>query len=82
MCREFYKCTEMYPETLKRMLVIKPGWMFSVLFGVIKQVVDQRTSDKAILIHKFEDLHQYIDPDQIQEEFGGKSKFKYVPPTE
>lgn len=47
MCREFYKCTEMYPETLKRMFVLKPGWMFTMFFNVIKQIVDQRTADKV-----------------------------------
>jgi hypothetical protein len=77
VCKEFYQCTEMYPETLKRMYVIQPCWTFSVLYNLLSALVDKKTMEKIVRIDNLKDLHKYIDPENIQEEFGGNSKYKY-----
>lgn len=75
--KEFYKCTEMYPETLKRVFVLQPGFMFNMLFKVLKTIADARTTSKVTMIYDLKELHNHIDPDQIQVEFGGTSLYKY-----
>jgi len=79
VCKEFYKCTEMYPETLKRMYVIQPCFTFSILYKLLSNLVDSKTMDKIIRIDKLNDLHQYIEPNQLQKHYGGNSDYIYDP---
>eukprot|EP01080_Neovahlkampfia_damariscottae_P002242 gene2242-2416_t len=79
VCKEFYKFTELYPETLKRMYVIQPCFTFSILYKLLSTLVDSKTMDKIVRIDKLNDLHQYIDPEYIQKQFGGESDYIYDP---
>lgn len=80
MMREFINLAEYYPELLKRIFVIKPNWLFSVMVSFAKNLIHERSAQKIVIINDYSELFEYIEPDQIQKEFGGTSDFVYKPP--
>uniref|UniRef100_G1SDB9 SEC14 like lipid binding 2 n=1 Tax=Oryctolagus cuniculus TaxID=9986 RepID=G1SDB9_RABIT len=81
---------ENYPETLKRLFVVKAPKLFPVAYNLIKPFLSEDTRKKIMVLgaNWKEVLLKYISPDQVPVEYGGtmtdpdgdpkcKSKIKY-----
>jgi hypothetical protein len=80
MIKEFLKLGDYYPERLKYIFVLKPSWYFSWIVSIVRRIADEKTMSKVVNIYDFKELNKYIDPSQIQKEFGGESDYKYIIP--
>jgi len=66
------KCGEAnFPERLSKTIIINYGWVFSMLWAVVKLTLDPVTREKIIVCPSFEELHKYIDPAQLPKRYGG-----------
>src|SRR5690606_4875200 len=80
MVREFINLYEYYPELLKRIFILKPNWAFSILLSFTKTLIHEKSAQKIVTINEYSELFDYIEPDQIQKEFGGRSDYVYKCP--
>ncbi|XP_060105585.1 SEC14-like protein 2 [Heteronotia binoei] len=64
---------ENYPESLRRIFVIKAPRLFPVAYNLVKHLLSEDTRKKIMVLGSNwkEVLHKHIDPDQIPVEYGG-----------
>ncbi|KAK2523073.1 Sec14l2 [Columba guinea] len=64
---------ENYPESLKRLFIIKAPKIFPVAYNLVKPLLSEDTRKKVVVLGSNwkEVLQQYIDPAQIPVEYGG-----------
>ncbi|NXG59700.1 S14L2 protein, partial [Hemiprocne comata] len=64
---------ENYPESLKRLFIVKAPKIFPVAYNLIKHFLSEDTRKKVVVLGSNwkEVLQQYIDPEQIPVEYGG-----------
>lgn len=66
-----------YPETMGRVLIVRPPRMFPILWTIVSTFIDERTRDKFLLFGSNNDyigLINYIDEEFIPDFLGGKSR--------
>ncbi|KAL1922906.1 uncharacterized protein VTP21DRAFT_9282 [Calcarisporiella thermophila] len=83
--RYLIQCFEaFYPECLGACLIHNAPWFFEPCWKIIRPWLDPIVAAKIRFTHGFEGLADYIDPKNLQEEFGGENKWKYeyLPPKE
>ncbi|NWX91845.1 S14L2 protein, partial [Nothoprocta ornata] len=64
---------ENYPESLKRLLIVKAPKIFPVAYNLIKHFLSEDTRKKVVVLGSNwkEVLQKYIEPEQIPVEYGG-----------
>ncbi|NWI40275.1 S14L2 protein, partial [Picathartes gymnocephalus] len=64
---------ENYPESLKRLFIVKAPKLFPVAYNLVKHFLSEDTRKKVVVLGSNwkEVLQKYIDPTQIPVEFGG-----------
>ncbi|NXW81796.1 S14L2 protein, partial [Alopecoenas beccarii] len=64
---------ENYPDSLKRLLIIKAPKIFPVAYNLVKHLLSEDTRKKVMVLGSNwkEVLQRYIDPEQIPVEYGG-----------
>ncbi|NXY82281.1 S14L2 protein, partial [Alcedo cyanopectus] len=64
---------ENYPESLKRLFVVKAPKIFPVAYNLVKHLLSEDTRKKVVVLGSNwkEVLQKYIAPDQIPVEYGG-----------
>uniref|UniRef100_A0A8C4JVZ1 SEC14 like lipid binding 2 n=2 Tax=Dromaius novaehollandiae TaxID=8790 RepID=A0A8C4JVZ1_DRONO len=64
---------ENYPESLKRLFIVKAPKIFPVAYNLIKHFLSEDTRKKVVVLGSNwkEVLQKYIDPEQIPVEYGG-----------
>ncbi|XP_054851887.1 SEC14-like protein 2 [Eublepharis macularius] len=64
---------ENYPESLRRIFVIKAPRLFPVAYNLVKHLLSEDTRNKIVILGSNwkEVLRKHIDPDQIPVEYGG-----------
>lgn len=64
---------ENYPESLKRLFIVKAPKIFPVAYNLIKHFLSEDTRRKVVVLGSNwkEVLQKYIDPEQIPVEYGG-----------
>jgi len=67
------------PERISQIFVVKPNWLYHVLFAVIKPFMHPDTMAKIHLTKwdPSEELLQVFEPDQLLVEYGGKAIYEY-----
>ncbi|KAL1303320.1 hypothetical protein AAFC00_006723 [Neodothiora populina] len=72
--------TAHYPETLDRIFIIGAPSFFPTVWGWIKRWFDPITVSKIFILSKENmktTLEQYIDPENIPKQYGGKLEYKF-----
>ncbi|XP_075289629.1 SEC14-like protein 2 isoform X2 [Opisthocomus hoazin] len=64
---------ENYPESLKRLFIVKAPKIFPVAYNLVKHFLSEDTRKKVVVLgaNWKEVLQQHIDPEQIPVEYGG-----------
>ncbi|XP_074700487.1 SEC14-like protein 2 isoform X2 [Strix aluco] len=64
---------ENYPESLKRLFIVKAPKIFPVAYNLVKHFLSEDTRKKVVVLGSNwkEVLQRYIDPEQIPVEYGG-----------
>ncbi|NXJ95101.1 S14L2 protein, partial [Corythaixoides concolor] len=64
---------ENFPESLKRLLIVKAPKIFPVAYNLVKHFLSEDTRKKVMVLGSNwkEVLQKYIDPEQIPVEYGG-----------
>ncbi|NXI51588.1 S14L2 protein, partial [Chloroceryle aenea] len=64
---------ENYPESLKRLFIVKAPKIFPVAYNLVKHLLSEDTRKKVVVLGSNwkEVLQKYIDPDQLPVEYGG-----------
>ncbi|NWY76219.1 S14L2 protein, partial [Erithacus rubecula] len=64
---------ENYPESLKRLFIVKAPKLFPVAYNLVKHFLSEDTRKKVVVLGSNwkEVLQKYIDPSQIPVEYGG-----------
>ncbi|NXM22860.1 S14L2 protein, partial [Ploceus nigricollis] len=64
---------ENYPESLKRLFIVKAPKLFPVAYNLVKHFLSEDTRNKVVVLGSNwkEVLQKYIDPAQIPVEYGG-----------
>ncbi|NWZ83575.1 S14L2 protein, partial [Poecile atricapillus] len=64
---------ENYPESLKRLFIVKAPKLFPVAYNLVKHFLSEDTRKKVVVLGSNwkEELQKYIDPAQIPVEYGG-----------
>ncbi|KAM4890962.1 SEC14-like protein 2 isoform 2-T2 [Sylvia borin] len=64
---------ENYPESLKRLFIVKAPKLFPVAYNLVKHFLSEDTRKKVVVLGSNwkEVLQKYIDPTQIPVEYGG-----------
>ncbi|NWU82538.1 S14L2 protein, partial [Onychorhynchus coronatus] len=64
---------ENFPESLKRLFIVKAPKIFPVAYNLVKHFLSEDTRKKVVVLGSNwkEVLQKYIDPDQIPVEYGG-----------
>jgi len=62
-----------YPSSVAHILVFDMPWIFTAMWKVVKGWLNSRAVSKIKFVNKNSVL-EYIDPDQLLEEFGGNGK--------
>ncbi|NXH76635.1 S14L2 protein, partial [Hydrobates tethys] len=64
---------ENYPESLKRLFIVKAPKIFPVAYNLVKHFMSEDTRKKVVVLGSNwkEVLQKYIDPEQIPMEYGG-----------
>ncbi|NWH68036.1 S14L2 protein, partial [Geococcyx californianus] len=64
---------ENYPESLKRLFIVKAPRIFPVAYNLVKHFLSEDTRKKVVVLGSNwkEVLQQHIDPEQIPVEYGG-----------
>ncbi|NXG49632.1 S14L2 protein, partial [Psilopogon haemacephalus] len=64
---------ENYPESLKRLFIVKAPKIFPVAYNLVKHLLSEDTRKKVVVLGSNwkEELQKYIDPSQIPVEYGG-----------
>ena len=65
------KCQSYYPETLAKMHILYPSFLFKSLFSVIKPFLSKRSSGKIRLVDKPADISCFFKPSQLPVQLGG-----------
>ncbi len=78
MFKDVIECVQMYPERLLKCFVVKPNWSFSALLTTVTPFLDPVTKSKIVTIKDYGDLFQFIDPSQVQKEYGGTSDYNLL----
>lgn len=66
------KCGEAnFPERLSKTIIVNYGWVFSMIWAIVKLGLDPITREKVICCPSFEELHKHIAPDQLPKRYGG-----------
>ncbi|KAM4827467.1 SEC14-like protein 4 [Thomomys bottae] len=62
-----------YPETVKKLIVIRAPRLFPVAFNLVKSFMGEVTQKKIVILgdNWKQELHKFISPDQLPVEFGG-----------
>jgi len=74
-----------YPERLGILCIINSPWYFSMLYTLLSPLLNSVTKKKIHWIsgtspeQLFEPLSNFIDPEQLEEKYGGKNTFKFNP---
>ena len=66
-----------YPETLHAALLYPCGFVLRGIWAVVKYFFDYKTRQKIFMLAGPDSFQEHIDPDQLLEECGGTSTFKY-----
>lgn len=78
MFKDIIETIQMYPERMLRCFVIKPNWSFSALLTTVTPFLDPVTKSKIVTIKDYSELFQFVDPKQVQKEFGGQNTYDHV----
>ncbi|KAL1925286.1 uncharacterized protein VTP21DRAFT_169 [Calcarisporiella thermophila] len=81
--RYLIQCFEAYyPECLGACLIHNAPWIFEPCWRMIRPWLDPVVAAKIRFTYGVEGLADYVEPSQLQEEFGGTNPFKweYIPP--
>jgi hypothetical protein len=71
--RQYSSLGDHYPEYLGKVYVMRPHWMLSIFFSVIRTIMEPVTLSKVQIV-KQDELHKLLDdyePDQLDEDLGG-----------
>ena|ERR1051325_11985534 len=73
-----------YPESLGILLIHKAPWVFPQVWKIISPLLDPVVASKIHFTKTEQDLMDFIPPEHLVEDLGGKEKceYKYIPPTE
>jgi hypothetical protein len=67
------KCGEAnFPERMYKTLIVNHGWVFSMIWAIVKLTLDPITREKVIVCGSLEELHKHIDPAQLPVRYGGQ----------
>ncbi|EAR84753.1 divergent CRAL/TRIO domain protein (macronuclear) [Tetrahymena thermophila SB210] len=69
-----------YPESLGKLIVFKPTWLFKFVYAIVKPFLSKRTKEKIVLLKKEEEILKYISKEELLAEYGGTSTFQYAYP--
>ena len=64
-----------YPEGLKRVIIIRPPWIFPLIWRVCRPFLDQGTIDKIEVVHEgetTETLLRHIPAKHVPKALGGE----------
>jgi len=64
-----------YPETLNKMLIINPPFMFKAIYAIFSGFLDATTQSRIHVLKSPAELLQHIDPSQLPEKYGGLIKY-------
>ena len=67
---------QVYPELLRRIIIINPPLVFSAIFALVKPFLFQRVIDKIVVAPRGKDasiaaLHEYVSLDNLPAMYGG-----------
>lgn len=62
-----------YPERLHKLYLVKPNWIFRLLFTILKPFIDPKTRSKITMVTSIEDLKKDFTGDNLLKEYGGVS---------
>jgi hypothetical protein len=68
---------EHFPERLGALFVIRAPWIFRSFYAIIKPLVSANTQSKIKMFSKVSELHEFVDPEHLEEEYGGTHDFDY-----
>lgn len=71
---------DIYPETLGKILIINPPFIFHAVYAIVKPFLAQATKEKVQLLSGNEvnkTLQSWIDKDMLPEEYGGNLKIDH-----
>ena len=65
---------DLYPETLKRCIMVNCPWIFRAAWAVISPFVDKRVKEKILLLggSGTDTIFKFVDPGQVPAFMGGK----------
>jgi len=66
-----------YPETLFKALIVNAPWSLSIFWSMISPFLQEVTRQKMIFINEISEFLEYVDPDELEVDYGGKQEFKY-----
>jgi len=66
--------SEYFSENMIKLLLLHPPGLMSIMWQIAKQIVDAKTQSRISFVQKNEDLFNYLSPEAIPEEFGGKRR--------
>jgi hypothetical protein len=69
-----------YPETLHKMLLINPPFLFKAIYAIFGGLLDETTKSRIHVLKSPAELLEHIDASQLPEKYGGLIKYpKGVP---
>jgi hypothetical protein len=66
-----------YPERLGVALIVNAPWAWQVFWKLISPFMDEVTKKKVLLLKSYAQLKEYIDDENLEEDYGGTNTFKY-----
>lgn len=71
-----------YPERLGQAFMVDTPWIFSIFWTAVRPFINERTYSKIIFVSgdyetKSKIFSKYIDLNELEKDFGGKSEWKY-----
>mmetsp|Transcript_34767 Transcript_34767/g.99857 ORF Transcript_34767/g.99857 Transcript_34767/m.99857 type:complete len:412 (-) Transcript_34767:361-1596(-) len=74
--RQYNKCSRLsedyFPELIKRIIIIRPPWIFPKVWRIARHFFDAGTRDKMIFLKTPEGLREYVDSKWTPESLGGE----------
>ena len=65
------------PETLHAALLYPCGFVLRGIWAVVKYFFDYKTRQKIHMLGSADDFKEFVDPENLIEEVGGTSTYKY-----
>jgi hypothetical protein len=64
-----------FPQRFGGIYIVNAGFIVKTLAAIARLIMKKKIVDRVRIIPKYEDLKEFIDPDQLIEEYGGTVKF-------